>query len=271
MFNPNSGAQRHAQTAVQFPLQVDEAVRNFFTRRVAAGQQQCNSIRDFQPALVKAVEEYAENLNGDLSPEARLKTLSELRNLLRIHIAFGEGGFGALLDLGTSRYDDLLMRLMFLDRYSVSLLPNDSISLVLPKGESAHNLLKFADSISEYCFGRKAVYERRSIAWSEHEKFMCVEASPRTIKVRGHHPALSELTRAEMGRVIEGLGLTMAPMLDAAVAHAAFFMATGKDLFSGYCVRVLEGTLCDSPSGLGLGEHAPSLPKNAALKIFQDG
>ena len=142
----------------------------------------------------------------------------------------------------------------FVSKYSVEKINDHQVRFVLPKGISRIDLLNEAQGIARGLYGQDAVYPSQLEDWQKEDDFRTKTTSKTKLGIDGRVEGLDGKTRKQQERLIEKQwGETqMAPLADLAVAHTAFFILTGKDLFQGQYVRACGGALSFISDGLGV-------------------
>ena len=135
----------------------------------------------------------------------------------------------------------------FVSKYSVEKINDHQVRFVLPKGTSRIDLLNEAQGIARGLYGRDAVWPDQLKKWQKEDNFRSKTTSTTKLGIDGRVEELDAKTRKEQERVLKE---QMAPLADLAVAHTAFFILTGKDLFQGQVVRACGGALGFYSSGL---------------------
>ena len=140
----------------------------------------------------------------------------------------------------------------FVSKYSVEKINDHQVRFIIPKGTSRIDLLNEAQGIARRLYGRDAVRPDHLKNWQKEDDFRSKTTSTTKLGIDGRVNGLDAKTRKEQERLIEKQwGETqMAPLADLAVAHTAFFILTGKDLFQGQFVRACGGALYFLGSGL---------------------
>ncbi len=134
----------------------------------------------------------------------------------------------------------------FLYKYSVEKINDHKVRFVLPKGTSRIDLLNEAQGIAMGLYEQDAVGPSQLKDWQKEDDFTSKTTSTTKLAIDGRVEGLDAKTRKEQESVIGA----MAPLADLAVAHTAFFILTGEDLFQGKWVRACGGTLFFNSNGL---------------------
>ena len=153
------------------------------------------------------------------------------------------------------QFEQLSLQERFVYKYSVEKINDHQVRLVLPKGTSRIDLLNEAQGIVRELYGQDAVYTPQLKEWQREDDFRSKTTSKTKLGIDGRVEGLDGKTRKQQERLIKKQwGETqMAPLADLAVAHTAFFILTGKDLFQGQFVRACGGALYFA--GYGLDVH----------------
>lgn len=131
--------------------------------------------------------------------------------------------------------------------YGIEVLGEGKVRLTLD-GTSRIEFLREVKRVALELHGRPAVNAPCLEQWSGEQAF--TEKISKGIAVDGNVADSTRMTRAEQRRK----GWNNADLPDLAVAHAAYFLATGKDLFGGNIVRARGGALFFHASGLGVND-----------------
>ena len=138
----------------------------------------------------------------------------------------------------------------FVSKYSVEKINDHQVRFVLPKGTSRIDLLNEAQGIAEGLYVRDAVHPPHLKDWQKEDDFRTKTTSITKLGIDGRVEGLDAKSRKEQERLLKEQGGEMAPLANLAVAHAAFFILTGKDLFQGQWVLACGGSLCFRSIGL---------------------
>ena len=140
----------------------------------------------------------------------------------------------------------------FVSKYSVEKINNHQVQFVLPKGISRIDLLNEAQGIARELYGQDAVYPSQLEDWQKEDDFRTKTTSTTKLWIDGRVKELDAKTRKEQE---SDLKEQMAPLADLAVAHTAFFILTGKDLFQRQVVRACGGALFFRSFGLDVDNY----------------
>ena len=148
------------------------------------------------------------------------------------------------------QFEQLSLQERFVYKYSVKKINDHQVRLVLPKGTSRIDLLNEAQGIARELYGQDAVRPDHLKNWQKEDDFRTKTTSTTKLWIDGRVKGLDAKSRKEQESVLKE---QMAPLADLAVAHTAFFILTGKNLFQGQAVRACGGALFFS--GFGLDVH----------------
>ena len=173
--------------------------------------------------------------NGELSQEA----LQELRD--------------AIPDTTPENDVDLnAQKQAFIDKYGIEVLAESQVALTLPEGATRIEFLQEAQEIAKKLHGQDGIWPGRLERWTKDRAFTDTVDEIRELAVDGNVKGSTNHTRSEQ----EKKGWNDVDFQDLAVAHAAYFIATGKDLFAGNIVRARGGALFFSSLGLGVDGYS---------------
>ena len=190
--------------------------------------------------------------------EKRLEQAGESGNLVEAKEALSQ------LTLQTKAFEELRARLtpldLFIAKYGVMAHDEHTVSLVIPKGVSRIDILKEAQSISialheanpERYRADQALSPYRLEKWVSESSFTEVSKNSLPLKIDGNVNGSTNMTRAEQ----EAKGWNNVALQDLAVAHSAFYLLTGKDLFEGNAVRAAGGALHFAGFGLDVNNYS---------------
>lgn len=139
----------------------------------------------------------------------------------------------------------------FIEKYGIQILSDSQVVVTLPEGTSRVEFLKEAQAISSGLHGQNAVVNERLAKWENDSSFNGKLTEPLTIAADARMKNSNNLNRDEM----ECKGWLDLNIQDLAVAHTAYFIATGKDAFQGDVVRALGGALYFFSNGLDVGDY----------------
>ena len=140
----------------------------------------------------------------------------------------------------------------FVSKYSVEEINDHQVRFVLPKGVSRIDLLNEAQGIARELYGQDAVYPSQLEDWQKEDDFRTKTTSTTKLWIDGRVEGLDGKTRKQQE---SDLKEQMAPVADLAVAHTAFFILTGKDLFQRQVVRACGGALFFRSFGLDVDNY----------------
>ena len=150
------------------------------------------------------------------------------------------------------QFEQLSLQERFVYKYSVEKINDHQVQLVLPKGVSRIDLLNEAQEIARGLYGRDAVWPIKLKDWGKEHNFTSKTTSTTKLCIDGRVKELDAKSREEQERLLKE---QMAPLADLAVAHTAFFILTGKNLFQGQAVRACGGALGFYSDGLGVAYY----------------
>ncbi len=136
------------------------------------------------------------------------------------------------------QFEQLSLQERFVSKYSVEKINDHQVRFIIPKGISRIDLLEEAQGIPRGLYGQDAVSPDRLKKWQKEDNFISKTTSTTKLWIDGRVEGLDAKTRKEQESVIGA----MAPLADLAVAHTAFFILTGEDLFQGQSVRACGGS-----------------------------
>lgn len=203
------------------------------------------SLKAYQAAAV-ALHEFS------FAVEKKLEEAGDRGNLAEAKEALSE------LSLRTKAFEDLRARLtpldLFIAKYCVMALDEHTVSLVIPKGMSRIEMLQESQSISvalheanpDRYMAAQAIWPILVEKWESECSFTEVIQKSLPLKIDGNVKDSTNMTRAEQ----EDKGWNNTALQDLAMAHAAFYLLTGKDLFQGNAVRSAGGALDFISNGL---------------------
>ena len=140
----------------------------------------------------------------------------------------------------------------FIEKYGIKILEVSQVVVTLPEGISRIEFLKEAQAISFGLHGQKAIWPERLSEWEHGFNFNLKLTEPTTIAANTRIEKSNSLKISEM--IANGwLDLEIE---DLAVAHTAYFIATGQEAFQGDIVRASNGSaLIFDGGGLDVWAH----------------
>ena len=144
----------------------------------------------------------------------------------------------------------LTPRDLFIVEYKVTVMFDCEVSLVLPQGTSRMKLLQRAEEAAQQVYERSAVSPFWLSKWEQHEEFNARTLHAVPIAIHGRVEGTAFMERAAQTKHLASKGMEMPSLEDLAVAHAAYFLVVGEDLFRGAWIRARGGALYDATSGL---------------------
>ena len=145
------------------------------------------------------------------------------------------------------QFEQLSLEERFVSKYSVEKINDHQVRFIIPKGTSRIDLLNEAQGIARELYGRDAVDPSHLKNWQKEDDFRTKTTSTTKLGIDGRVKGLDAKSRKEQESVLKE---QMAPLADLAVAHTAFFILTGKNLFQGQAVRACGGALLFNSVGL---------------------
>lgn len=139
----------------------------------------------------------------------------------------------------------------FLAKYGIKVLAESQVALVLPQGVSRIEFLREAQKLANELHGQDAVWPNRLTNWAGFRAFTDTATEALKIAVDGNVKGSTNHTRRQQ----EEKGWNNVDIQDLAVAHAAYFIATGEDLFAGNAVRARGGALRFDSRGLDVDNY----------------
>ena len=150
------------------------------------------------------------------------------------------------------QFEQLSLQERFVYKYSVEKINDHQVRFIIPKGVSRIDLLNEAQGIARELYGRDAVYPSQLKNWQKEDDFRSKTTSTTKLWIDGRVKGLDAKSRKEQESVLKE---QMAPLADLAVAHTAFFILTGKNLFQGQAVRACGGALYFVSCGLDVDRY----------------
>ena len=140
----------------------------------------------------------------------------------------------------------------FVTKYRIQVLGESKVCFTLPKGASVLDLLNDAQALSGELYGRNAVYRPHLVSWSRDRAFKLKMDEPQQFLIDGNVADSTGKTRKAQEKFLKKQKpeLEMPELRHLAAGHAAFFLATGKDLFGGKVVRARGGVLGSDVEGV---------------------
>ncbi len=136
--------------------------------------------------------------------------------------------------------------------FQIRLLGEEKVSLTLPQGISRAEFLKMVQPVAKEVYGGNAVYPPFLAKWVSDEEFTARPSNDVVISIDGNVEGSTNKTRREQEAFLKakGLQMQMPTLPDLVVAHAAYFLAEGDNLFDGRMVRARVGKLYFDSRGL---------------------
>ena len=136
--------------------------------------------------------------------------------------------------------------------FGIEVIGEGKVRLTLGETSRIDFLRKVQDVATEL-HGRPAIYSPLLESWATEAAFTAKPKKGEKIKeigVDGNVANSTGKTRAEQ----DAEGWNNVDLSDLAVAHTAYFLATGKDLFAGKVVRARDGAFFFDDIGLNVGD-----------------
>lgn len=175
---------------------------------------------------------------------------------------------------------------LFIADFNVQVPEQGTVSLTIPRGISRIELVDRAIASRQTVNG-PIVYPPVLRKWREEPQFKASLETEETIVIKGHVSGTQGKGTRHQEEIIVGKGYSMVNREDLAVAHLAYFVATGENFFGWYtpresfCVRTYYSLLDFGAHGLSdivlggqnliqstvmAGRIASSLPRASAHK-----
>ncbi len=208
----------------------------------------------------------------------RLKDFESYRTTLERAVALeseaaqrmGEAATSGDVRLLNNLFDEMTLRVEQLDqlrkrmthrdrliaRFSVEVPQEGVVSLIIPSGVSRMSLLEQGDSAVRESHGRGSVWGPVLQRWRQSREFSDAHPQSEAITIKGRIEGTEGKPAREQAAAIEGLGYEPATPWDVAVAHLAYAIATGGNLFGwrakgeSFRARTTQGVLSLGPQGL---------------------
>lgn len=127
----------------------------------------------------------------------------------------------------------------FVAKYGIRVLADSQVAVTLPAGSTRIEFLREAQELAPKLYGQNAILPDRLQNWSGARVFTDAIEGALSLAIDGNVKDSTGQTRSEQ----EEEGWNNVDIQDLAVAHAAYFIATGKNLFAGNIVRARGGAL----------------------------
>jgi len=141
-------------------------------------------------------------------------------------------------------------RAALLNEFGIKVVGKGKVRLSLG-GTSRIDFLRKVRDVAMKLHGPPAIYGPQFELWAKEAAFIAKPEKGGAVGVNGNVAKSSGKRRAEQ----EAKGWNNVELCDLAVAHAAYFLATGKDLFGGYAVRARNGVLRFNAHGLHVDDY----------------
>lgn len=156
------------------------------------------------------------------------------------------------LEMRTEELDKLRQSLSRLDtfviKYGVETVGDSGVSLVLPAGMPRIDIMAEVDALIQDHTGKR-YFPRDENRWIWDRWIDRRRSTPEVIAIEALAPGTANKTRENQEKVLKAQGKLMALAEDLAIAHAAFFVLTGEDLFRGQTVRAEGGVFQTTDTG----------------------
>jgi hypothetical protein len=124
-----------------------------------------------------------------------------------------------------------------IDQFIIHTSNGRSVTMTLPSGLSRFDFLVAAQGAVRDLFGADLIDSDLLPEWRMSKRFAEASLLPRTIAVEIEIDSLQGHRRDEHALLLNARGCALASYEDTAVAFAAFWIATGSDLFAGTAVQ----------------------------------
>jgi hypothetical protein len=144
-------------------------------------------------------------------------------------------------------------------KYGIQVLGDSQVRFKVPVGSSRVDLFAEIQEVVKEKFGQNAVNPRQLALWGNDPEFNVKMRGERFETVDGNVKGTLGLSRSAQTDLLYQQVRVMSPLYDLAVAHACYFLATGKDMFDGHGIRAHRGELNFSKEGLSVPTFLPGL------------
>jgi hypothetical protein len=130
-------------------------------------------------------------------------------------------------------------RQAFVDKYAIATSDSSTrqVRLTLPEGTSPIEFITEADKLARALYNWRVASPQALGEWQRSSSFSQPFAEPTSLTIEGCALNSTNQTRASQ----EAQGWCNAPSSELIAAHAAFLIATRKDLFNGLTIRSRDG------------------------------
>ena len=148
----------------------------------------------------------------------------------------------------------LTARELFILKYNITTgdPSGHEVQLELPKGVSRAQFLLEAQALG--VGGQNAVWPAQLTKWLNDEAFKSGESKITKLRIDGNVAGSTDKTRELQEDFLTKKGVAMPSLEDLAVAHVAFFILAGNDLFQGNVVRARGWALNFDADGLSVSD-----------------
>jgi hypothetical protein len=209
------------------------------TRETAARQE--TSLSDVLRTYNSLVQETSELLASleNASPAGLARVKARLEASLKV--VRGETPLAEAGEAPTVPAEQ--QKLALISKYKIEVLGESQVTLTLPKGTTRADFLTEVQAVAAELYGRNAIYPSRLETWAKDQAFTSKKSKAETTSIDGNVKGSTDKIRSAQETFLKKQGLSMPELENLAVAHAAYFLATGKDLFAGNVVRARGGAL----------------------------
>lgn len=135
--------------------------------------------------------------------------------------------------------------------YSIEPQGEHIVAVTLPAHISALDFLRMGDEFVREYYGYESVWLDNGLAaWANDKGLSIASHEPRRIIADGCVDGTSNLVREDQDAVLAVKGLLPISLADLAVAHIAYQIALGEDLFLGKVIRLSDGAMILNDLGL---------------------
>lgn len=130
---------------------------------------------------------------------------------------------------------------VFIEKYSIKILGESKVAMILPGGVSRIEFLNEAQVICKRAHDKRAInpIQRRDWEWGMDDSYRQKSLGQLRISVDLLVDNSSRLKKSEM----QANGWLDVDTKNVVLGHVAYFLATGQDPFRGMAVRTRDGTL----------------------------
>lgn len=143
-----------------------------------------------------------------------------------------------------------ITREAFATQYGIKVLGESQVALTLPKDTSRLAFLQEAQALVRKLNNRDLIWPSSLKIWESDPMLTSNIKNELKLAVDGNVGYSTKMTRREQ----EKAGWLDVDMIDLALAHAAYFVVTGEDLFANNWVRARGGTFYFFSTGLSVDD-----------------